>query len=377
MAKYKEGFYVPGSMLGSYVANKRTDEGTPYYEAQEGSLSTQKQAALQSLNKNYANTIENAYATYLANKQGVLGSNMGEGFVQQYIQNQQQALVQNVAQANQSAAQARTQLEQQELQASEAIHKQYEAEVSNLDRIGDSLAQYRRYLQSLSGDKQRKYFTKEQDKMKIADLYDVLLNAQPQSLKDSKAQAGMTYLDWAQSQLKGTDEDTQWYNWMKFGGLQDFMKGTKAVDKENKVFAEQRAQAQKQAELDNKASEITNKYKEYNWSNSDTLFGNQVAMARRNNYRKVLIDEIKREDYKTWAEYYQALQEIDNLIIPDKIVKQVENVGYLYSTPEQFAKEVVRRYKNYQEEQKSKAEQDKKKGTKGGSGSGLSKNLLL
>ena len=36
MAKYKEGFYVPGSISGSYVDNKRKDEGTPYNEQQEG-----------------------------------------------------------------------------------------------------------------------------------------------------------------------------------------------------------------------------------------------------------------------------------------------------------------------------------------------------
>ena len=86
------GFYSTRSPeTGAYVAGKRTEEGTPVYEAASGVLGMQKQAAIQNLEKNYATTIENAYASYLANQRGIETSAMGQGYKQAYLEAQDKA----------------------------------------------------------------------------------------------------------------------------------------------------------------------------------------------------------------------------------------------------------------------------------------------
>ena len=69
-----------------------------------------KQAAIQTLNKQYSTTINNAYTNYLAANRGVQGSNMGQGYKEAYIQKSQENLVANVAESNLNAAKVRADL---------------------------------------------------------------------------------------------------------------------------------------------------------------------------------------------------------------------------------------------------------------------------
>lgn len=225
------GFYVPGSISGSYVANKRNIEGTPQYEAISNEIAIQKQAALQNLEQNYSTTIENAYASYLTNQRSINTSAMGQGYKEAYKEAQEESLIRNIAEANKTAATARMQLESEAAEAQSGLQAQYEADVARLDRVASSLNDYLTYVRSLSGseDASVKYFTEEQEKrldegaLTVDDLYRELLGAQPKSFTDKEGQKGLSYREWIKSQMKDTEEDQAWFNWLVFqGGQEEF-----------------------------------------------------------------------------------------------------------------------------------------------------------
>lgn len=223
-----QGFYVPGSKSSSYVASKRNEEGSYIYDAAAGEIGLQKQAALQDLEKSYASTVENAYASYLANQRAINTAAMGEGYKEAYLQKQQEQLSANIAEANLTAANARSQINQSAQEARTTLEKQFTTEAANLDRVAASMNNYLTYIKSLSGtDEKTKealtYLSAEDSAKSIDELYETLYNAQPQSLTDEKGNAGLPYLQWAETQLKDTDADRDWYNWLAYqGGLDEF-----------------------------------------------------------------------------------------------------------------------------------------------------------
>ena len=90
--------------------------------------------------------------------------------------------------------------------------------------MGDYLT-YVKSLTGLSADKQTelKALTEEQEKMSLDELYGTLYNLDPKNLVDEEGVQGKRYSDWIKGQIKGTDEDTDWYNWLMYeGGLQDY-----------------------------------------------------------------------------------------------------------------------------------------------------------
>ena len=216
------GFYVPGSKSSSYVASKRNEEGSYLYDAAASEIGLQKQAALQDLEKNYATTVENAYASYLANQRAINTAAMGQGYKEAYEQAQQQQLATNIAEANLTAANARSQISQNAQEARSTLEQQFAAEAVNLDRVASSMNNYLTYIKSLSGKDNTMYLSEEDSKKSIDELYETLYGAQPQSLTDPEGNAGMPYLQWMEQQLK-TEEDRDWYNWLAYqGGWQDF-----------------------------------------------------------------------------------------------------------------------------------------------------------
>lgn len=253
-----KGFYVPGSRSGSYVASKRDEEGSLAYETAATEVGIQKQAALQSLGETYASTIENAYASYLSNQRDIRSAAMGQGYKEAYLEAQEQNLMANIAEANRTTASVRAELESQEAQAQSAIEQQYQTEVAYLDRVAATMNDYLTYVKSLTGkeDATQKYFTEEQEKLTVDDLYEQLYTAQPQGLIDEEGEAGKTYTQWIQSQLKDTAEDTAWSNWLFYqGGWQDFISST---TKKPDIYGERIAQKEAEkvaAEEEQKAAE--------------------------------------------------------------------------------------------------------------------------
>jgi hypothetical protein len=222
-----KGFYVTGSRSGSYVANKRNEEGSFTYDTSINELGLQKQAALQELGKTYDATVNKAYASYLANQRTINTSAMGEGYKEAYKAAEEANLLSQIAEANVNATNVRAQLDTQEAKAQKEIAKQYETEVANLDRVARTMDEYLDYVKKLSDDYGGTYLTAEQSGMNIDDLYEVLYTAQPRSLYDEEGNPGLSYSQWIHSQMKDTEADLAFERWLfSGGGWQDFIKAT-------------------------------------------------------------------------------------------------------------------------------------------------------
>ena len=253
------GFYSTRSPeTGAYVAGKRTEEGTPVYEAASGALGMQKQAAIQNLEKNYATTIENAYASYLANQRGIETSAMGQGYKQAYLEAQDKALQQNIAQAGLSFAENKAAINQNIAEAQSSLQKQYETEVGYIDRVRDTMNNYLTYVKSLRGkvkstDKttsdEIRALTTEEEAMTASDLYERLYNLSPKNLYDPEMGQGLSYYEWIGNQLKDTESDTAWRDWLFYsGGYQDFINAVKQRGKTDVYKQYEKSQEEKEQE---------------------------------------------------------------------------------------------------------------------------------
>lgn len=233
------GFYVPGSVSGSYVANKRDEEGTLLYEGAANEIGIQKQAAIQQLEKNYAATVENAYASYLAANRGVQGSQMGQGYKELYKQIQQQQLQQNIASTTSEFNKQVMNVEAQEESAKQQIQERFQQEVSYFDRLQQSLGNYFEYVKTLTDADGNGYFDPYELNQSVDSMYDILGTAQPigqydaegnyTGYSDQDGKAGMTYSEWIANQMGTSDEDQAWYQWMISGGFNEFMNAPKST----------------------------------------------------------------------------------------------------------------------------------------------------
>lgn len=255
-----KGFYVPASQSTQYVASKRNKEGALLYESTANDIGIAKQQAVQALEKNYAQTIENAYASHLAANQGILGSNMGQGYKEAYLEAQRQRLQQEIAETNLTAANARQELGLQEAQAQEQITKAFQTEVGNFDRAAQSMTDYLAYIKTLtSQDGANGYLTDEYKDLGIDELYHVLFNAQPQGFIDVEGNAGMNFLDWTRSKLTTSSSDEAYRQWFEGqGGYQELRTQLSAQsqkrENERKAAAAAAAEeAKKKAEAEEKA----------------------------------------------------------------------------------------------------------------------------
>ena len=237
------GFYVPGSTSSSYVANKRNEEGSLLYESLENEVGLQKQAAMQQLDKSYAQTIENAYASYLAANRGVDASQMGQGYKELYKQIQNQQLQAGVADVTSQVAQQRQSLNQQEAQAQAQIQQAFQTEVGYFDRLQQSFADYWEYAKTLTqagpDNTTVSYFDPYELNQSVDSMYDIFAQAQPiggynekgeyVGYTDAEGKAGMTFSEWVASQIGTSDEDQAWYQWYTSGGFNEFMAAPKST----------------------------------------------------------------------------------------------------------------------------------------------------
>ncbi len=228
------GYYTPISSHDSYVLNKRDDDTEYTYDSASNAINLDKQAALQSLNNSYSTTISSAYSQYLIANQSVMGSSMGQGYKEAYLQAQQAALTSDISNLNVDVATARSEVESSASDSQTALSDAYDTEVSNLDRVTSSFASYKEYLSTLSvindDGTVSSYLTDDQLNMDVEDLYDVLVGAQPQGYTDSSAASGKTYLEWVYSSLSDTTADQEWSDWLfKQGGYSDFLRATQFV----------------------------------------------------------------------------------------------------------------------------------------------------
>lgn len=226
------GFYIPENLAKSFVLNQYKEDGTPKYNidssgniySPEDTMNAQK--AIQSLNSSYSDTINNAYSQYLNSKRGIIASDMGEGFKQAYLQQQEQALQQSQIQASMNAAEARQTILGEVAEANAAVGKNYEQEVGNINTLAANVDRYRTYVSSLvnKDDSNISFLSDYEKTLNTEYLYDILLNMQPSDYIDDKGVAGLSFIDWMKNQVS-TDSDQQWFNWLTTGGYEQFKQG--------------------------------------------------------------------------------------------------------------------------------------------------------
>lgn len=270
-----KGFFVPNSVSNSYVANKRDANGSLIYEGQYNDIGLEKQSAIQKLNKNYDTTINNAYSSYLSSRNAIISSNMGQGYKEAYINLQKSLLNQNVIDANTSLESARNEINQNSAELQNQVYDAYKTEVGYFDRLANSLNSYLSYVKNLTRPateeelnklsaynnlksdtfgqiqlaKMEKngedlsyledlstringsvvnYLTKEQMNMNVEDLYDTLLNLQAPDYTDAEGNKAMSFIQWLNNNLKDTDTDKTWSQWLfGQGGYKEFVNATK------------------------------------------------------------------------------------------------------------------------------------------------------
>lgn len=257
------GFFVPGSVSSSYVRGKRDEEGSLQYETSESLIGLQKQAALQSLEKNYASTIENAYASYLAGNRGIASSTMGQGYKDLYKQLQQQQLTQQVSDISSQMSEQKASLAEQEASAKQTLYNQFATEVGYLDKVQQMFADYFEYAKGLTKQNgNTSYLTADEKAHSVDYMYDILYNLQPTDYVDAEGNMGMRYDQYVRSKLKDTSYDNAWYQWFISGGLLEFMNAPKDIEQlvpgasraaEEKVLAQKAAEeARQKAEQEEK-----------------------------------------------------------------------------------------------------------------------------
>lgn len=286
------GYFIPATVAVSYVPNLKNEESTYKYDTQRQDIGIQRQAAIQNLDKSYSDVVNSAYTNYLNSKRGILGSQMGEGYKQAYINMQQQQLQQTVNEASMNAAEARQQIYTNEQKSLEEVQKTYQTEVNNLDRVAASLAQYREYVNTLQKDGQS-YLTEEQKARNIEDMYYDLMNAQPEDYD------GKTFLKWQKEQFgtKVSEADQTWWNWLTQADITgksgyDLFKGavsTEATSKSKDTYTNFVEKIDKYS----RHNGITSRVNIYADILQDYILKYNIAQSDLDNYFRVKLEEAK------------------------------------------------------------------------------------
>ena len=230
----QSGFYVPSTTSAPYVANKRDESGTLKYEGAYAQVGLQEQAALQQLRTQYDQTINNAYAAYLAQNRGIMGSTMGQGYKNAYLEASRQNVMSNIAEANLNAAQVRQELSANVGEQVGSIAQAQQQETNYFNRAEVFARDYYDYLKGLTAQDEsgnvvnyldefeRSLNTPEYAYDKIFATNAVGSNTMT-GYYDTEGNAAMSFDDWIYSQMGGSSEDQDWYQWyMEQGGKGEY-----------------------------------------------------------------------------------------------------------------------------------------------------------
>lgn len=257
------GYFLPNKIANSYVANERNDEGELVYEGAMQDVGIKTQSAIQSLSKTYSDTINNAYSQYLNSKQSIMNSNMGQGYKEAYLQNQQEAFRQNVAQANLTSAETKQQLLQEHYKQIDTIGQAFQNEVMSMDKVGKYLESYMSYLGTMYGNDGKNKTSYIDDLITAGgltevnqrigihaeDIYDKLYTATPKGYQNEKGEKALGWTDWLKTQITN-DKEQEWMDWyMGAGGYEKFKDAyDSGIFRNEDVAAFLREQERKQAE---------------------------------------------------------------------------------------------------------------------------------
>lgn len=282
-----KGYYVPNRVSNEYVDSKRNEQGAYEYDTYIQDVGMKTQAAIQSLNKDYSSAINNAYSQYLNSKYTIASSDMIQGAKEAYLQNQQQALQANVAQASLTAAETKQQILQQAYEQQNAIGEAFQTEVNNMEQVGTMLSGYMEYLKGVTNGSGSYYdaiisgkgLTDYEGDIYAEDLYDELYNAQP-GLKDNmytdeEGNVALGWTDWLNTQIK-TDKQQSWYDWyMGAGGYEQFRDAYKKGIYGTTSVSDYLTEQKKKADYNKARTEAEEKYKKEKYD-AQVAYDNEV-----------------------------------------------------------------------------------------------------
>lgn len=331
------GFYVPDTLSDSFVSSKRTQEGNYAYEEQKNKVGLMEQKALQDLGESYSTSINNAYASYLANQRAVLGSSMGQGFKEQYLQQKQQDLMTDIANANLSLAKARSEIEGEAESARTQIESQRLGEIEYLDRAIGSMENYMNYLDTATAvlkdeagnDVTKTYLEsatgltpEEYRNFNVDEYYDLLLEAQPRdySVGGDKNNPAMSYYEWMRTQMKDTQADRDFEKWFYgSGGYEELKDALATVPKAegpgtlSELYKEKEEYKQKVDKLNQDWNDFNNMLNDFDF-NKDYFTKLYIKKARENAQ--------KYFENKDFEGYYKFTKDVEKQIEQMKTEKQ-------------------------------------------------------
>lgn len=295
------GFYTLGSRSGSFVENKRNEAGALEYQGASNEIGIERQRALQDLSSSYEQTINNAYASYLAGQQSIANSNMGTGFKNKYLEMQRENLVSQIAQANQTSATVREEINT----AANAAQKQVNAikaeETANLDRALTLMSDYRDYVNSLQDAKGRGMYDEEQQGWDIKYLYNDLFNMDPKDYYEdsSKTTRGKSYAEWVHEQMTGTDSDNAFSNWLYYNqGLQNLGQMIERSKLETPYETRDREKKEALETLSNYEVSISKAEPHYFSNRGAPTISHYTIEGEKGNYgrdRKISVDKLDKD----------------------------------------------------------------------------------
>jgi hypothetical protein len=229
------GYYVSSKFSENYVKNTKNEDGTYVYDTEVNKIGINTQRDLQQLNKQYNNTINNAYASNLLANRGIRSSNLGTGYKDAYIENLQNEVNQEVEATKFSVEDAKLNIFQSLNNNLGALAGMQQDEVNNMRRTAGSLEQYYKYLGTINSY-ETGYYANENNGFKVGDEftfednYDKIFGTDKSKLDGYYDEAGNPALaleDWLRQNSGDSDEDTAWLDWFYSKGMdqyKDFIK---------------------------------------------------------------------------------------------------------------------------------------------------------
>jgi hypothetical protein len=229
------GYYVPSAFSANYVANKKNEDGTSMYGSAVNKAGIDAQRNMQQLNKQYNQTINNAYASNLMANRGLQASSLGTGFKEAFAQNQQATLDAQVNQASLSVQDTKQNIFAALGQQLNQIGQAQLADINNMRRTASGLEQYFEYLKTLSNDK-GSYLENNNIAGSFEQNYDNIIGLGGKGVDASKVagyndgfgKEALSWEDWFRYNSGTSEKDTAWLDWLYNGGIdqyRDFVKG--------------------------------------------------------------------------------------------------------------------------------------------------------
>lgn len=225
------GYYVSSKFSENYIKNTKNEDGTYVYDTEVNKMGINTQRDLHQLNKQYNNTINNAYASNLLANRGIRSSNLGTGYKDAYIESLQNEVNQEVEATKFSVKDAKMNIFASLNNNLGALAGMQQDEVNNMRRTASSLEQYYDYLGTVNSVDGTGFYRGEHNGFKVGeadtfeDNYNQILGIDKGMLTgyiDENSNQALAFEDWVRQNNGDSDGDTAWLDWLYSKGLNQY-----------------------------------------------------------------------------------------------------------------------------------------------------------